>query len=68
MFVIGRETYSDIKFLGASVKPSVERPVSGKKPDLAFKAPTCSNRDLGFILHGKVGLLLLAGAGLNFLL
>ena len=42
MFVIGMETYSDIKESGSRRKASVERPETmGKMPDLAFKAPTC---------------------------
>ena len=42
LFVIGMETYSDIKESGSRRKASVERPETmGKMPDLAFKAPTC---------------------------
>lgn len=59
MFVIGIETYSDIREFGSQRKLSVERPeISGTMPDLAFKAPTCFYRDSSFVLHGKVGLLI----------
>ncbi len=57
MFVIGIETYSDIREFGSQRKVSVERPdTSGIMPDLSYKAPTCENRDSSFYLHGKVGL------------
>lgn len=49
------KTFSDIRDLGNLRKVSVVRPY-GNKPDLAFKVPTCINRDSSFVLHGKVGL------------
>ena len=56
MFVMGIRTYSDIEYLGSQSKASVERPeISGVMPDLAFKAPTCNNRDSSLFPHGKVG-------------
>ena len=57
MFVIGIETYSDIREFGSQRLLSVERPgLPGIMPDLAFEAPTCFYRDSSFVLHGKVGL------------
>ena len=56
LFVMGIETYSDIREFGSQRKLSVERPVhSGIMPDLTFKMPTCFYRDSSFVLHGKVG-------------
>jgi len=46
LFVIGMETFSDIRELGSQSLSSVVRPVhSGIMPDLVSKTPTCINRD-----------------------
>jgi len=56
LLVIGTETYSYIRELGSWCNVSVERlGSSGKKPDLAFMAPTCLRRDSSLFPHGKVG-------------
>ena len=57
MFVIGLETFSDIREFGSQRFPSVVRPVrAGIMPDLDCKTPTCINRDSSLHPHGKVGI------------
>ncbi len=57
MFVIGMETFSDIREFGSQRLLSVVRPVNtGIMPDLVCKTPTCINRDSSLHPHGKVGI------------
>ena len=56
MLVIRNKTFSYVQKFGSQRNVSVERP-KGKKPDLAYKTPTCIFRDKSFVLHGKAGFL-----------
>ncbi len=60
------ETFSDNRESGSQRKVSVVLPARDL-PDLTFMAPTCVYRDSSFILHGKVGLILLAVAACTVL-
>ncbi len=44
MLVIRNKTFSYIQKFGSQRNVSVERP-KGRKPDLAYKTPTCIYRD-----------------------
>lgn len=55
MLVIRKKNFfRQLEIFGSQRKASVVRP-DRDMPDLAFKAPTCVNRDQVFFLHGKVG-------------
>lgn len=56
MLVIRNKTFSYIQKFGSQRNVSVVRP-KGKRPDLAFKTPTCIYREKSFVLHGKAGFL-----------